>query len=196
MSFTKESSALDLNGARTAMSGRFSDVLAAAKNGEEWAWEAIYREFSGPVTGYLVSRGAADAEGLTGEVLLNVARGIHGFDGDSKKFRSWIFVITHRCLIDDRRMRARRPISAELSEAYGGDVEDEAIDRLARDDLERLFEGLTVRQRDVLSLRIIGGLSLRDTAEVLDMQVGAVKVMQHRAIATLRDRLMREDVTL
>jgi RNA polymerase sigma-70 factor (ECF subfamily) len=93
-------------------------------------------------------------------------------------------------------MRARRPISAELSEAYGGDVEDEAIDRLARDDLERLFEGLTVRQRDVLSLRIIGGLSLRDTAEVLDMQVGAVKVMQHRAIATLRDRLMREDVTL
>lgn len=175
----------------------FAGFLEAAKDGAAWAWEALYRDYYGPVMGYLASRGASDAEGLCGDVLLKVARGIHDFEGDESSFRSWLFVIAHRRLLDERRMLGRRPDFVALMENMaGGDVEREALDRLVTEELMEAFGSLTEGQRDVLSLRIIAGLTLRETADVLETSTGAVKVMQHRAISALRDKVERKDVTL
>jgi RNA polymerase sigma-70 factor (ECF subfamily) len=178
----------------------FEDVLEAAKSGAEWAWETIYRELAGPVMGYLSSRGAADPEDLTSDVFLRVARGIDGFEGDERGFRSWIFVIAHRRLLDERRAIARRPVLGELPadespEAPAGDVESEALDRLAVAELKRAFDRLTDGQRDVLVLRIVADLSLEETARVLGMPIGAVKSMQRRALQSIRKILDQKGVS-
>lgn len=175
----------------------FQSLLDAAKAGAEWAWEQIYREFYGVVTGYLASRGSFDPDGLTGDVLFKVAGSIHTFEGDSASFRSWVFVIAHRSLIDERRKLGRRPVQTELpTEAPGGDVESEAMERLVTSELMAAFSELTEGQRDVLSLRIIAGLTLEEAAQVLEMTVGAVKATQHRAIGNLRQRLEREGTVM
>ena len=83
----------------------FDIVLAAAKAGAEWAWGVLFRSLAGPVTGYLASRGASDPEDLTSEAFLQIARNIHSFDGSESAFRSWVFVIAHRRLIDSRVRR-------------------------------------------------------------------------------------------
>ena len=75
-------------------------------------------------------------------------------------------------------------------------MESEAVDELITAELMEAFELLTDGQRDVLSLRIVAGLTLEETAEVLDKSVGAVKTMQHRAIRALRDRIEHQGVTL
>lgn len=174
----------------------FPEVLAAAKTGAEWAWDRIYGELAGPVTGYLASRGAADPEDLTGETFLQVARNIHSFDGSESAFRSWVFVIAHRRLIDSRRANGRRPPPGPIRvDLEGGNVEDEALDRLSTADMVTALKILTDDQREVLALRVIAELTLEETAEVVGKTVGAVKALQRRALETMRDRIEAERVS-
>ncbi|HSJ84761.1 MAG TPA: RNA polymerase sigma factor [Acidimicrobiia bacterium] len=177
----------------------FESTLAAAKQGAEWAWAALYRDLAGPVTGYLASRGARDAEDLASETFLQVARNIQRFEGDEVAFRSWVFVIAHRRLIDWRRSLGRRPatvpITAHDRDHSGGDVEVEALDRVVTVELQVAFEKLTEIQRDVLALRIIGHLTLEETASVVGKRVGAVKAAQRRGLLALREHLDLERVT-
>ena len=170
----------------------FETRLRAAKNGAEWAWAAIYRDLAGTVSGYLANRGAAEPDDLTSETFLQIARNISTFDGDESAFRSWVFVIAHRRLIDSRRARQRRPETINLSVSTGGaggDVEEEALNRLTTVELQSAFEKLSESQRDVLALRIIGQLTLDETASVLGKRVGAVKAAQRRGLLALSEHL-------
>jgi RNA polymerase sigma-70 factor (ECF subfamily) len=175
------------------------DLIEEAKRGSASAWEQIYGSLAGPVTGYLRSRGAADAEDLSSEVFLQVARDIHRFDGDADKFRSWVFVIAHRRLIDARRRASRRPVLVEEAvsqvDESGGDVEEEVMSNLGTAWMREVFESLTDEQQQVLSLRIIADLSLEDTAAVMGKRVGAVKALQRRALGAVRPRLVEGGVS-
>ena len=171
----------------------FDSVLGAAKAGAEWAWALLYRDLAGPVTGYLVSRRAPDPEDVAAETFLQVARGIHSFEGDEAAFRSWVFVIAHRRLIDTRRKAMREPnlvaFPADESGYQGGNVETEAMDRLVTAELEQALEALTDDQHDVLALRIIANLTLDETADAVGKRVGAVKALQRRGLIALRTHL-------
>jgi RNA polymerase sigma-70 factor (ECF subfamily) len=184
---------------RTVLEASFESALGAAKDGEEWAWALIYRDLAGPVTGYLASRGAREPEDLAAETFLQVARNIRSFEGGESAFRSWVFVIAHRRLIDVRRAQGRRPETTSMSrdgiEQVGGDVEGEAIDALVTAEMSTAFGRLTDDQRDVLALRIIGNLTLEETADVVGKRIGAVKAIQRRALLALKRHLDVEGVT-
>lgn len=162
------------------------DRLEAAKAGSAEAWEAIYTELAGPVTGYLRKGGAPDPEDLCSEIFFQVARDIHRFKGNEENFRSWVFVIAHRRLIDARRAAGRRPIVVDepLSdhESVGGDVEEEVFAQMSADRVREILEELTTDQRQVLLLRIVADLSLEETAKAMGKRVGAVKALQRRAL--------------
>lgn len=177
----------------------FESALDAAKAGAEWAWASLYRDLAGPVTGYLASRGSPEPEDLAAETFLQVARNIQSFEGREEAFRSWVFVIAHRRLIDQRRKKGREPeLTALPDEVHhpGGDVEGEALDRLVTGELGLALAILTDGQRDVLALRIIGDLTLEETAEVVGKRVGAVKALQRRGLIALRGHLDQDRVSL
>ena len=173
-----------------ALSSDFDRVLAAAKSGAEWAWADIYRDLAGHISAYLAARGALEPEDLTSEVFLQAARDIASFYGDESGFRSWVFVIAHRRLVDSWRAASRQPptivMLEDMAEPSGGNAEEEAVDRLRTTELLSAFEELTEDQRAVLALRIIGGLTVSETARVLERREGAVKALQRRGLHTLR----------
>jgi RNA polymerase sigma factor (sigma-70 family) len=175
-------------------------VIDAAREGAGWAWRRLHDDLAGPLGGYLAVRGARDPEDLVGEVFLDLARNIQDFTGDIAKFRSWAFVVAHHRLIDERRRSRRRPVTVPLDgvdlDVSPDDPEAEALARLSSDRVRRQFEELTPDQRDVLSLRIIAGLTLQETAEALGKRVGAVKALQRRGLAAVRNRIGREGVPL
>jgi RNA polymerase sigma factor (sigma-70 family) len=176
----------------------FNDVLVAARANAPWAFERLYSQLAPAVAGYLRMRGAVDADGLTNEVMLGVFRGLPSFEGDAERFRSWVFTIAHHRLVDDRRRQAVRVRTSELEnhhEPVGGDVEHEAVAGLQHDDVRALLDPLTVEQRDVILLRVVADLSVEEVATVLGKRPGAVKMLQRRALASLRRRLEREGVT-
>jgi RNA polymerase sigma-70 factor (ECF subfamily) len=177
----------------------FKPALDAAKAGADWAWAVLYRELAGPVTGYLASRGAPEPEDLAAETFLQVARNIQSFDGGEAAFRSWVFVIAHRRLIDVRRRKGREPELRALPDEVhhpGGDVEEEALDRLVTRELWLGLATLTEDQRDVLALRIIGNLTLEETAEAIGKRVGAVKALQRRGLIALRGHFEQNRISL
>src|SRR5690349_13017403 len=92
-------------------------LVERAKLGDAAAWNELYRALAPAVAGYLALRGARDADDLTSETFVAVFRNIAAFSGSADKFRSWVFVIAHRRLLDERRASARRPESASLDEA-------------------------------------------------------------------------------
>lgn len=176
----------------------FEATLQGAKAGEPWAWEVIYREFAGPVTGYLAVRGAPEPEDQASETLFDVARNIERFDGDEASFRSWVFVIAHRRLIDARRRQGRRIETAPLNDADtnpGGDVEAEALNNLALGEMLDLLNPLTDDQREVIALRMLADLSLEETAQVMGKRIGSVKALQRRAVGNLKRILETSEVS-
>src|SRR3990170_6290762 len=99
---------------RDRFDGQFPEVLAEAQRGERWALERIYRALGPVVTGYLRTQGAVEPEDLTSEVFVGVLRKVAGFRGDEPAFRSWVFMIAHRRLLDERRRLRRRPTPEAL----------------------------------------------------------------------------------
>jgi RNA polymerase sigma-70 factor (ECF subfamily) len=174
-----------------------ASVLERARAGSDVAFEAVFHELAPAVAGYLRLNGVSEVDELTNEVFAQVHRGLHRFSGDWAGFRSWVFTIAHHRMVDDaRRARRRPPIAlAEVSEeAATGDVESEALDVLSDERLHRLLSILSEDQRQVLLLRIVADLPLEEAAVTIGKTVGAVKSLQHRALASLRRALEQEGV--
>jgi RNA polymerase sigma-70 factor (ECF subfamily) len=71
-----------------------------------------------------------------------------------------------------------------------GNVEHEAMTSMSMIEVHALIDHLTEAQRDVLLLRVVGDLSVTETAKVLDTTEGAVRALQNRALRDLRKDLM------
>jgi len=176
----------------------FLRILNAARAGGDWAWTELYQAVAPQLLRYLRARGVTDPEDVVGETFLRVARAADGFQGDGGEFRAWIFTIGRNVAIDAARHRARRPEeSREDLTAIGpsGDVETDALTALLRADIERLLSSLTEDQRDVLLLRFLADLSFTEIAEIVGKREGAIRMIQSRALATLRSNLSEGRVT-
>lgn len=179
---------------RSSAPGQFAPVLAAARTGAEWAWSTLYKQFAPSVLGYLRAQGAPEPEDLTAEAFYQVVKGLGRFEGGEQDFRSWVLVIAHRKLIDDHRYRGRRPVqpmTEQLIESRGplGNVEDEALIQMDDMRFESLMASLTRDQRDVLLLRMLGGLGIAEVAAAMGRRPAAVQALQHRALAKLKKLL-------
>jgi RNA polymerase sigma-70 factor, ECF subfamily len=172
----------------------FESVLEAARVGADWAWARLYDSLAGTLLGYLRAQQAPDPEGVCGEVFCQLVRDIHRFDGDEAGFRSWVFVMVHHRLVDDVRRRKRRPEASVSPETFMSisdpvDVEAEVIRGATEAELRVLLDELTESQRDVLLLRVFGGLTMEEVARTMDRRLGAVKALQRRALESLRVKL-------
>lgn len=180
---------------------QFDSVLEAAVSGAGWAAERLWRSLAPAVAGYLRVQGATDPDDLTSEVFLGVFRSLSSFSGNEQQLRSWVFTIAHRRLIDDRRRVSGRPSPVSLeSIADEGpsalSAEQVALGRLSAQRVSRLCEQLVPDQRDVLLLRLVGGLTVEEVAAGVGKSPGAVKALQRRGLAAMRKVLEREGVPL
>jgi RNA polymerase sigma factor (sigma-70 family) len=172
----------------------FTAVLAAARTGDAAAWSALYHATAPMLVAYLRAQRLPDPDDVAGEVLLEVVRDLHRFDGDERGFRSWVLAIAHHRLLDARRRALRRPDeSGEADELLSwpgrDDTEAEGLAAVGLGELAPALAELTADQRTVLLLRVVGDLGIAEVAEVLGKRAGAVKQLQRRAVATLQRRL-------
>lgn len=179
---------------------RFESVIRAAQSGEEWGFEALYRGLHAYVLRYLRLQVPREAEDLAAETWMSVASALDRFSGDEGAFRSWVFTIARRRVVDHIRRSWRRP----------GDYRPvaEAQDRPAPDDTERtamagveteealaLIGHLPPDQAEILLLRVLGGLSADQVGEIVGKPAGTVRVLQHRALKRLAQDVTTERVT-
>ncbi len=180
----------------------FDEVLTAAQANAGWAFTRLYESLVRAVHAYVRAQGVAQADDVTSEVFLGAFSRLRSFSGSEEQFRSWVFTIAHHRVVDERRAQARRPLIEDVTggltdvEAPGaGSAEDRALDRLGAQRAAQLLHGLSADQRDVITLRVIADLSVEEVARALGKQPGAVRALQHRALAALRRELAGHPVT-
>lgn len=144
--------------------------------------EAVYRLHAPAVRGYLRGQGVPEPDDLLSEVFLQVARSLPGFTGGDDDVRRWVFTIARHRVVDDHRRRARRPRTVGSD---GIDLPAPPHEEPLDPELLEALAHLTADQREVVVLRFVADLSLEDVAALTGRRTGAVKAMQHRALAQL-----------
>ncbi|HLB26795.1 MAG TPA: sigma-70 family RNA polymerase sigma factor [Dehalococcoidia bacterium] len=169
-------------------------IVDAAKLGDEAALAELYSLYFPRVYRYILARMGSpyDAEDLTEEVFLRVLDAIERFQWREAPFSAWLFRIAHNAVISQRRKEGARGRSSPLSEALPVDSqgpEEMVANRLALNEILKAAETLPEAQRRVISLRFSAGLTVAETARAMGKGEGNVKVIQHKAIAKLREML-------
>ena len=167
-------------------------VVDAAKTGDEAALTELYRLYYPRVYRYILARmgNPYDAEDLTEEVFLRVLDAIERFQWREAPFSAWLFRIAHNAVISQRRKEGARGRSSPLIEALPVDSqgpEEMVENRLAINEIMKAAETLPEAQRRVIGLRFAAGLTVAETARAMNKGEGNVKVIQHKAIAKLRE---------
>jgi RNA polymerase sigma-70 factor (ECF subfamily) len=138
-------------------------------------------------------RPMASSEDLTQDVLLSVITALPRWRRADGPFLGFVYGIAahkvanaYRSLGRDRSAATSDvPELLETAEQASG-PEQRAIDQVARRRIDRLLGHLPDRQREVMVLRTVVGLTVDEVADATGITVGAVRIAQHRALSHLR----------
>ncbi|WP_026328230.1 RNA polymerase sigma factor [Streptomyces sulphureus] len=170
-------------------------AVRAAQNGDEDAFRTVYRAVHPRLLGYVRTLvPEADAEDVTSEAWLQIARDLARFHGDGDRFRGWTARIARNRALDHIRMRGRRPAvggdESELAALPGEtDTAQEALESLDTGRTMELIARLPRDQAEAVVLRVVVGLDAKSVAEVLGKRPGAVRTAAHRGLRKLAELL-------
>ena len=165
-------------------------LVRRAKEHDEAALTQLYEENFDKIYRYIVLKTGdrTEAEDMTQQVFLKAFKSISGYRSKGSPFSSWLFRIAHNQMVDYWRKRSKRA-TVPLEETLVGSSSNPSTDTERKMDIESLVAAtrrLTSLQREVVSLRFAGGLSVAEVAKSMGKSEGAIKALQHSAIVSLR----------
>jgi RNA polymerase sigma-70 factor, ECF subfamily len=172
-------------------------LVELAQQGDREALESLYLLHFDRIYSYLhMSVGNRhDAEDLTTQTFLKMLEAIGRFRWRSAPFSAWLFRIAHNLAMDHFRSTKRWQPEEEVPEPAGSEqssAEDEALQAIGRRSMLELIEDLSHDQQQVLTLKFVFNFSNGDAATILGKTEGAVKSLQHRALASLQKQVTRD----
>jgi RNA polymerase sigma-70 factor (ECF subfamily) len=171
------------------------DALHQARRGREAGFVTLYRDLQPRLFRYAtVLVGRDDAEDVTAEAWLQIARDLPTFSGDLDGFRGWTSTVVRNRAMDLLRARSRRPATpCELEEftqrPAANDTAADALETISTDAAVGLIASLPPTEAEAVLLRAVVGLDTATTAAVLGKRAGAVRVAAHRGLKRLSRRI-------
>jgi RNA polymerase sigma-70 factor, ECF subfamily len=174
-------------------------LIRAAQSGSEQALGEIYDAYVDKIYRYMLYRVDCPdtAQDLTAEVFLRVVEGLSGYENRALPLLAWLYRIAYARLIDHYRStnRVGQHQSIEsLDLSLEDDLDGVLMTSYHRDTVRDALRSLTADQQQVVQLRFMEGYSLQKTADSLNKTIGAVKVLQHRALESLSRVLNKRGV--
>lgn len=169
-------------------------IVRSAVKGDSSAFGDLYDHYQPMIYRFVVVKVTRreEAEDIVHQVFLSAWQNIKSYRHRGHPFSSWLYQIARNQVIDFYRSRRNEtsidavdqeyfaaPASAEL--AVPAKIEMEAV--------RRAMEQLKPDYEDIIILRFIEELSLKESASILGKTEGAVKLMQHRAMNELKKLL-------
>ncbi len=171
---------------------RRDELLAIrCKLGEHAAFEELIKEWAPAIRKYVLrmTNSCESSDDIMQEIWISVLQNIASLR-ECSKFRSWIFSIAHRNLMN--RLRAHYSMQFE-DQSVLEDISDENLE-IQRDETRRTVESglskLPIAEREVLTLFYLQELTLAETADALLVPIGTIKSRLFRARELLRDQLI------
>lgn len=169
-----------------------SALMVRYQQGEERAFEDLYRALSPPLRRYLISltRNAAVADDLLQEAFLQLHRARHTYQKD-RPVRPWAFAIARHAFLMDRRTKSRKGFDLfPEGEAPDLPVPPEVESLADRQALTRALREVPEERREALVLHHVVGLSFQEIGATLGIRGGAAKLRAHRGMVMLRGFLL------
>jgi RNA polymerase sigma-70 factor (ECF subfamily) len=178
----------------TEESERDSVRLQRANALDRQALGTIYNDYHQRLYSYIFRR-VGDVEiarDLTADVFRRFLQATANGTGPSDNLRAWLYRVAHNIVIDHyRRQQHRQSYPLEEKMICGDeDPRQEAEQQLLAAQVRVALRHLTADQQQIISLKFLEGLSNDEIAEITEKSVGAVKALQHRALAALRRQLV------
>jgi RNA polymerase sigma-70 factor (ECF subfamily) len=172
------------------------ETVDRALHGDGDAWEVLYVRLRPRLFAMCLRKlgNREDAEDAVSETMLRAVRAANTFRWRNAGFDAWIFRICRNVVIDMLRSRSRRAVLPSGEEQpQVGTVEEGVVLADEHATVRRALDRLPPNDRELLELRIIGGLSSEEVAYVLGKRPGAVRTAQSRALARMRTYLAEEE---
>lgn len=165
-------------------------IVDRARAGDEAAFAALYDVFAPRVYRFFRFRVSSPeaAEDLMQRVFFKMIETLPTYQSRGLPFAAWIFRVARNAWIDENRT-ARTTVSMDQLEAEpaeSGDPHAHATASLDGEMIRRAIATLPKDQREVIECRFFAGLTPRETALLMGRSEGSVRVLQHRALTTLR----------
>lgn len=171
------------------------DLLARIQRYDQQALAEVYDRYFDQIHRYLSYRlGESEvAADLAGEVFLALVQALKAGKPPKTSLSGWLYTVARNLAADYIREKGRTVSLVEDLASDEPSLTDQAHLSQLGPLLRKAILQLTEEQQHVIALRFGQELSLAETAEVLDKSVGAVKALQHRALASLA-RFMPKEV--
>lgn len=170
------------------------EILEKAKELNESAMTTLVKEYYDDIFRYFYYRSKTkeDAEDLTSEVFVRVVSSIKTQKGN---FIAWLFRISKNLLVDYYRKIGR------LKETSLNEINTESLSYsdnseskfLYTENIKKLLNFLTDEQKEVIALKFLEGYSNEEISKIINKSIGAIKLLQFRALLTLKSILKKED---
>ncbi|WP_374104374.1 RNA polymerase sigma factor [Streptomyces sp. ISL-43] len=170
--------------------GDMAAEVRAAQQGDEAAFQALFRAVQPVLLRYLSVLVGEEAEDVASEAWLQISRDLGSFSGDFDGFRGWVSTIGRNRAMDLLRSRRRRPalsvpVEYLLDRPAHEDTEGAALVTVGTGAALALIARLPRDQAEAVLLRVVMDLDADSAARVLGKRAGAVRMASHRGLRKL-----------
>ena len=164
-------------------------LLKGSRNFDEQALAEIYDRYSPALYRYAIRllNDNSHAEECVAETFSRFLQAIKHGGGPRAHLQAYLYRIAHNWITDQYRNQSSHPL--ELDDQMEADPEpnpnSRAKDVLLKEQVRSALLQLTPEQRQVIVLKFLEGWNNREVARTMKKTIGAVKSLQHRALATL-----------
>ncbi len=163
----------------------WEEIIAKAKEGEEWAWEEIFLNYKDMIFNvcYRISGRREDAEDWTQETFLRAFSSIRGFRGESS-LSTWLYRIAVNVCLGNLRRKPTTSLDG-LEYKLGNEERDDDL----VEEVQRVLSQMPPVYRTLLILRHFEELSYSEIAEIMNISIGGVKIGLHRARKKFKEKM-------
>ncbi len=165
-------------------------LVRRAQQRDQAALTQLYEENFDRIYRYIVLKigDRTEAEDMTQQVFLNALKSISSYKWKGMPFSAWLFRIAHNQIVDYYRKKSRRATVPLDESITAGDSDPRKLTerKVEIEQMAQATKKLTKAQQEVISLRFAGDLSIAEAARAMGKSEGAIKALQHSAIAALR----------
>lgn len=170
------------------------ELIRRAKEGESQAFGELYDHYSPQIYRFIFLKvgDKEETEDLTHQVFLKAYENMPAYENQGFPFSSWLYRIARNKVTDHyRTKKSNIPLESANPEIFIGTASaSDMLDGVLES--ERVMKAvgtLKPEYQDVVIMRFVEGLSLKETADNMDKSVGAIKLIQYRAMQELKEKL-------